>query len=381
MLAMRTNILRRLSNGTIIAAFAALLVAPLLGVSTAPWDPLFENRAPAPWPGLARSISEWSAFPWKFEAYFNDHFRLRNRLISWRNEIDFYVFRQSPTPRVLLGKDNWLYYAEQGSVDDFMGRSGLTEEDLAKWDHQLRKRHDALAARGIAYYFLVTANKQSIYPEHMPPNVVRSGQTQLTRLLAYMDRRGRPSWVVDLRPVLLAAKGAQPLYHKIDVHWNDYGSFLGYKALVGVLQRDGLGIRDITLGHDKFKPFEMWRGDLAAMMGFAIYPVATTTMVYVGPPFSFIDVPDPRPVPDVRVTPGIPDRVTVCEQAKDASKLLVFHDSMTNALQPYVSDSFSYVRYVSSYPRFDELMRYVEVEQPQVVIEERIERTLIAVPE
>jgi len=85
-------------------------------------------------------------------------------LIDLRNEIDFRILKRPSSEDVLLGKDDWLYYAGDHSVDDFRGRYLLSTDELARWHAALKARRDWLALRGIKYRFVIAPNKQSIFP-------------------------------------------------------------------------------------------------------------------------------------------------------------------------------------------------------------------------
>jgi hypothetical protein len=45
----------------------------------------------------------------RFEAYFNDQFGLRRRLIHWLNVLKVAGLGVSPSAKVILGKHHWLF--------------------------------------------------------------------------------------------------------------------------------------------------------------------------------------------------------------------------------------------------------------------------------
>ena len=51
--------------------------------------------------------------PWeylvKFEAYFNDHFGFRSQLVQTHNLLTYWLFRTSPLPKVIVGRQGWLF--------------------------------------------------------------------------------------------------------------------------------------------------------------------------------------------------------------------------------------------------------------------------------
>lgn len=117
-----------------IITFAILIVSPgfvyfLIGsfVDTAN----YENRNAAEQPQL--NIGNIAAFPQEYEAYFNDHIPFRNQLVQLNSRIDYFVFRQSSSDAVEIGKDGWLFYcaADNGDpIEQVLGKRLFTEEDL-----------------------------------------------------------------------------------------------------------------------------------------------------------------------------------------------------------------------------------------------------------
>ena len=282
---------------------------------------------------------------------------------------------------MLLGRDNWLFTTNDQSVADFMGTKLLSDADLAHWRAELVARHDTLAAQGIHYYFLIAPNKESIYPEYMPYARPRGVQSDLDRLLALFDRGGRPGWIIDPRPALLATKNALPLYHPIDVHWNDWGGFIGYGVLAGQMARDGVAVNRIAVGDGAFRPQQQTDGDLPNMMRLTPYPIVTTSAVYGGAHLA-CDAPVPAPpVADATQPPVRGDDVSVdCAASGNATRVLIFHDSMIDALRRYIYPSFGHARLIWNFPSLGDIMAYADVEHPRVVVEERVERALVELP-
>jgi len=375
--------LRRVSNIAINLGFALLICLPLVRFSAASWTDPLEKRVSAPLPDRPTSLATLKKFPAAFEAYYNDHFGLRGFLIGLRNQIDYSVFKRSPTPRVLLGKHDWLFYTGDKSIEDYRGRQVLTEAELDSWYGALKERRDWLAAQGITYHFVIAPNKQSIYPEYMPAAVVRGAPGLLDQLLGYLSRKGEASLVDDLRPALLAQKSGLSLYRPIDAHWTDYGAYLGYRTIAERIDAVRPGdLRILDLPQTSFAPDVMTFGDLADMMRFHPYPVPVPTSRYAGPALP-CDVHDAADEPALRWTEAArtqPDQASECSVPGPATHAVVFHDSMMQAMRSYVASSFSHVRFVSMAPSFSDIKLYVGAEHPEMIIEERVERTLINVP-
>src|SRR5262245_15939830 len=198
---------QRLTEVAVIAIFIITISLPLsgklLGLESA--FALTENRFPAPFPTF--ELKGWSlvTFPRRFERYWDDSFAFRRHLIRWHSLAKLRL-GLSPSPKVLLGKDGYLFYAAEQSVDYFRAVKPFTAAELVRWREDLEGRRAWLAERGIRYLVVVAPNKETIYPEFMPPEVrpVRA-ETRLDQLLADLQANSTIE-VLDLRGPLRRAK-------------------------------------------------------------------------------------------------------------------------------------------------------------------------------
>ena len=102
------------------------------------------------------------------EAYFNDHFGFRKRLIRWYRLWRLDLFRDQKGFRsVIAGKDGWYYFNENQMVEHYRGTLQFTPEQLQDWQKYLESYREWLAQRGIKFLFVVAPDKESIYPENL----------------------------------------------------------------------------------------------------------------------------------------------------------------------------------------------------------------------
>jgi len=295
------------------------------------------------------------------------------------------VLGQSPTPKVLVGRDHWLFFVGDQSIEDLRGRAGFDDKALDSWYRSIEAKRRWLASQGIDYVFIVAPNKEAIYPEHLPPSIVHGDVTRLDQLSAYLTAKGEPAWFGDLRPVLIAQKSTLPLYIPIDVHWNAYGSYLAYRWLIDRLAQARPGVAaPLDLAPPLFGAKETQNGDLSTMMGLRTYPVSVPSAIYTGPILTCHaqEVPLEPLVAQASGIRWFPDKAADCPRAAaaGAGRALVLHDSMMLAMSDYLAGSFAHTRFTWMYPSLGDIKRYVETEHPDVVIEERVERTLLWVP-
>lgn len=256
-------------------SFTPLARAAFSTEKTGEDDDEAEGRDYASLPDFPKSLEELSTFPKRFEAFFDDQFPLRLPLVKLSSVVRFRVFDVSPNPAVLVGRDGWFYEGVgkervQGSVvrernhlADHLGQLRFTDDELEQWAEVLEERQAILAERGSRYVFAIAPNKRMIYPEHLPEVLEASkGETRLEQLQRYLAEHTTVP-VVDLTAALLEAKKLPDrplLFYKTDGHWNYYGAFVAYRALVDGTNRafPGLLGAPLELADFRVKFDERW---------------------------------------------------------------------------------------------------------------------------
>ena len=112
---------RRVADASIIVLFALGIGLPMAGSvlgrkATVAWG---EKRALAPKPALPRDRAALATFPARFEAYFADRFGFRGTLLRWNSVAKAGWLGVSPTPKVVIGRDGWLFLAGH-AMDDWV---------------------------------------------------------------------------------------------------------------------------------------------------------------------------------------------------------------------------------------------------------------------
>ncbi len=229
--------LRSQLDGLLVAAFAVGLLAPTIDLFVRPAEVRSarrENRTPALFPSRVTGLSTLSSFPSKFDAWFADRLGLRDRLLRGHQALRHFVFHSEATPTLIEGKEGWLYFGSDGSVPVMRGVSPFTQTDLEHWRADIESRRDWLRSRGIDFAFAIAPNKQTIYPEYLPDELVQLGPTRLDQLTAYM-RANSDVRFVDLRPALVAEKaqdqGGDFVYYPLGSHWSWRGGWVGWNEI------------------------------------------------------------------------------------------------------------------------------------------------------
>jgi alginate O-acetyltransferase complex protein AlgJ len=238
-----------------------MLTSDLQGVSQS------ENRRLAKFPTFQPTREFMRTFPANFEAFYNDHFGLRNVFVRLYNEILVLGFKTSPKFLAEVGKGDWLFFAGDSELADLTGYYRHSPETLRKWKQTLEDRKNWLAARGIHYLLVVPPNKSMVYPEFLPDRIIKRKRTNnLDRLHDALAAAPTFKEVVDLRQVLLAAKNKELVYHKSDTHWNLAGSYAAYSAIITHLSREFPELTPVPRQMMEEKTGTLQGGDLSSVL-------------------------------------------------------------------------------------------------------------------
>lgn len=318
--------------------------------------------------------SAWGSFwayPKKLTAYYANHFGFRNDLIRLHALSLHYALGVSPSSKVIVGKDHWLYYADDNCLDDFHRTSLLTEEELKAWRDTLVVRRDWFAARGMKFLLVFAPDKYVINPENLPDAYHHANEPYRFEQLANYLQAHSDLEIVNLRAALEQAKTKERIWHRTDSHWNDRGALVGYQQIIGRLTPWFPSVK--PLARDDFDAAtETTPGwDLPAMM--QLTDVIHEENLYLIPRTprraKLINLTNP----DARWN----EALMIFERSDDPSlpKAVVLRDSFFSALTPFVAEHF---RRVAIYWQTDlnVNLKLVMDEHPNVVIQEIAGRKL-----
>ncbi|MCI5165831.1 MAG: hypothetical protein D3903_06980 [Candidatus Electrothrix sp. GM3_4] len=149
----------------LLLPFCLFMVAPRKEISEV------EKRKLAVFPEIVSTMTGLAEFPKKFDAYYRDHFGLRDNLVRLYNIVSLKVFQVSPSEFVLKGRNGWFFYTGEGVFEDFNGMQQSDQISLEKHAATLIDRRDLFASLGVRYLFVPVPNKISIYDEYLPDRI------------------------------------------------------------------------------------------------------------------------------------------------------------------------------------------------------------------
>lgn len=336
---------RKLASWFFAAAVMALSVTPALGVLLFGPSAAGANEQQTQAPALLENNTLNPDFLGDAAAWLEDHFYLRQELISLNNALTAGLFGASAAEDVLVGRDGWLYYAS--TVEDYTGTGGLTARDYAAMAENLALMEEYCRSQGREFVFLIAPNKNSVYPEHMPDLGVEAAETPGRILLRCLAQKNVT--YIDLFQAF--EQQDAPLYFAHDSHWNSRGAALGADLINEAFGRESeYFTEDFSqrISHD---------GDLYAMM----YPAFTDpeTDVVFGDVLDFSYTTDSTRA----------DSITLGTAGGGTGSLLCYRDSFGNLLYPYLADSFAEAL-------FSRATRYDLTQPGEFVLIELVERNL-----
>jgi hypothetical protein len=145
--------MRRFFNVVLVTAFLVIIGSPLTANLRGKdgGSPEDENRELAPFPTLAPTWTSMAAFGTGLDVWFQDHFGFRSTLVRWHGVIHYFWLHVSPSSLVIRGKDDWLFYADDGGLDDFTHDHPLPAGQVDNWRQTITRARDWCRAHGIAY--------------------------------------------------------------------------------------------------------------------------------------------------------------------------------------------------------------------------------------
>ncbi len=357
-------------------AVAAVLVASL-------WIPAVDNLfniAPrltgnessqlSKLPELKPGLKYIAEFHKKYVKFFINDFGFRSVLIRWNSLLRLELLRVERFPKVLVGKDDWLYLIKDDDGNNVLDYYRVTrpfanEREVAAWARPLLAMKKQCDRRGIRLLVVFAPMKTRVYPEYMPENYSPlRNVTRLDQVKAYLEKSSDVDFI-DLGPAVLEGKKSHRVYFKHDVHWNTYGAFYGYQAIMEKLGRSMPGLKPLAMDAYAVEPHVLPGGDLAGMLGlkdrfkeeYFIFTLKSGSRV------KRIPVPYQAKV----------SRFSDAYEAADRSlpRAIVFHDSFFNFDKQFMAEHFSRLVCFQSYNRVD--FSIVDIERPDLVLFEMVE--------
>lgn len=304
-----------------------------------------------------------SEFPKQYEAYFTDHFKFKAAFAKLNGTIRYRLFNASSVPsKAMVGLEDWFFLS--GSfykvTEDLARKNLYTESNLKTEAERFAANLLQLSKDSIIYAKAVWPDKHYIYAEYLPKQMrvlVKDTISRCNQFINYVQGHQPECHIVDVREKLLEAKKKIRVYDKYDSHWNSFGAFIGYTELMKELQKSDPQLKPLPMSYFNIQWEQRGGGDLSDVMGLNLSEFK--------PQFSLKN--DQSKIVIVK-NDNLPEK-SLCirnENATTNHKALIFRDSFTSALIPFLNLHFKEIIYLWDVPfSIEEVKKY----DPDVVIE------------
>ncbi len=184
---------------------------------------------------------------------------------------------------VYVGKDGWLFYTD--CIEDFQGENLYTDGMLARIAKQVQARADWCEENGMEFYFMITPNKATVYPEKMMSSLKEGETKRIDQVYDYLAANTTVK-CIDVRDALAQAKKDNPkedLYYPLDTHWNSHGGYVAYRAAMEVIEKDFPDMYSFTREDYQIDYFDSHFKDCAYYLGYY------DTLMNEGPVYTKLD--------------------------------------------------------------------------------------------
>ena len=263
-----------------------------------------------------------------------------------------------------IGKSGGFYAKK--SEANYKGTNLFEKNELIQIKEDLLARTRWCESRGIKYYVAVIPNKMNIYPEYLPPNVVKiSEKGRYEQMVELAQTPGLK--MIDVRENILKHKNdGQILYQKTDDHWNELGAYFGYQKIMNVISEDFKDLHPKSI--DSFKLGEQKKyGNIANIVNLA--EENPEKFLVLNPKFKSYAKEGQKygyPVPE-----GISDwdyEIVIENEKAPNYKCLIIRDSFTLFLMKFFQENFRKTVFIHDNWKYRLREDIIDIEKPDLVI-------------
>ena len=217
-----------------------------------------ETQADTSFPSLFEDGKIRSDVISQLGSWYGENFGYRSQLVTAYGWLTSNFFATSAEADVVIGKNDWLYYAP--TIPDHIGENDVDTQEIACITRTLSLINDYANENGSEFVVAIAPNKASIYPEHLPARyLARTNENSLDML--HNDLAETNVRVCDWRCALQeqADQDPAPLYHQLDSHWNGYGAMTAFSTLMRTFHLDDNGFPQANITAVQDFDGDLWR--------------------------------------------------------------------------------------------------------------------------
>lgn len=342
-----------------------------------------ENRSLAQRPVFDKSTFFSGRFSKEFDAWLNDRFRGRYKLITLYEHFERCITNRIDNDRMFEGNNGFLFYKGDDSVENYQNKVLFTDAELSKINKNLEQRKQYLNNKGISFFVVIAPDKNRVYGENYPSFIHKVNEKgRAEQLVEYLSAHGFD--VIYPLQELLSAKKQGSLYYRLDTHWNTYAAFIAYdKIMKNIIKGSNLkqlNIKDFKVANEMegiISPSSphlpcFKSNDLIKMANIPSNTLAGHYMETLK-----LDKCMPYKYQYIRFEGINGDKgvETINTQPLNKFSFMMFRDSFAVAMEPYFSETFAHSIYIWD-QNFNMHLKEIETFRPNIVVEEVVERLL-----
>lgn len=327
--------MKKIAKLLFIIVFMLICIIPVFTMALFSEDESTEKRELSEKPVLISENSINMDYTSQLNTYLSEHFSFRSDLVTLWGVIQAEFFGTSTQEKVVVGKDNWLFFSD--TLDDYTGRNVFDKYEVSSIVKTMDLINEVVTENGGKFIFVVAPNKNTVYSQYMPYYCVEADTAGNFDLLnvALKDK----TYYVNVLDKL--KNSTEQTYHKRDSHWNNLGAQICFSEVM-----KKTGFESVDYSKVSYSKECIWRGDLDDM----IFPKLNylDEQVVYDTKFEYSYISSFHSEEDINIK-------TFNENGK--GKLIMYRDSFANALIPFFSSTYQTADYTRVQPfRFNALV-------------------------
>lgn len=200
--------------------------------------------------------------------WIGDNIGFRDYMVNMKSNLNYNIMNTSPTKRVDIGRDGWLFYTVDDNLKIASGKYPLDNKIIDNISTNMYKCQQKIESMGIKFVTSIAPSKVSIYPEYIKGiNKI----ADITPIDMVRDKINPSVNFIDIKKDIIKYKQKNPenlLYWKGDTHWTGLTGYIGYLSILDKInelyKNDGIKINPVEVG---YKKISIDSGDLVTMFG------------------------------------------------------------------------------------------------------------------
>ena len=363
---------------SLIILFCCFLSLPVLEniFNFCPSPEFYENRTLVSLPQFKISFGSFNKYLQSFDSFFNDNFGFRKNLIILNSVFIFKILHVSPSSKVILGKNGWLFFSgEDEKYAKF--QPPLSQKEVENLFQKIKDKQKYFEGKGVKYLALVAPDKQSIYPEYLTdPYSTWAKISPYNQLSDFIKDHNGEDFFLDVKAAILKEKSKGSLvYYKTDSHWNNVSAFIVYSELLSHMKQYYPALISLQL-HDFKRTVRYYSGDLIKFF-LHLEP-------YLGEENIFYDYSKPFFATQTTFEKEYNGQSLIYplllseNKNVDTKTVVVLRDSQFIPILPWFAECFSKVLFINHWEKKETILQIINSERPFMVIDERVERSLMS---